>query len=130
MIVFALTAMISCNKKSGDELTIPFEKYQLDNGLDVVLHEDKSDPIVSVAIYYHVGSDREVPGRTGFAHLFEHIMFKATRDMPPEMLDRLTEDVGGFNNASTNDDFTNYYEVVPANVAQKVIAEAEQEEEE
>jgi zinc protease len=73
-----------------------------------------------------VGSKNDPPGRSGFAHLFEHLMFKSTADMPPETMDRLTEDVGGFNNASTWDDFTNYYETVPANHLQRVLwAEAE-----
>ena len=81
---------------------------------------------VSVAVWYDVGSKNDPPGRSGFAHLFEHLMFKATANMPPETFDRLTEDVGGFNNASTADDFTNYYETVPANHLQRVLwAEAE-----
>jgi len=121
MIVFALTAMISCNKKSGDELTIPFEKYQLDNGLSVVLHEDKSDPIVSVAIYYHVGSDREVPGRTGFAHLFEHMMFQQSENVPEDQYFRYIQSAGGTLNGSTNQDRTNYYEVVPKNALEMVL---------
>ena len=68
--------LVSCTS-TGDktEFSIDFEKYTLDNGLDVILHTDRSDPIVSVAIQYHVGSNREKPGRTGFAHLFEHMMF-------------------------------------------------------
>ena len=77
-------------------------------------------------VWYDVGSKDDPVGRSGFAHLFEHIMFKATRNMPAETLDRLTEDVGGFNNASTYDDFTNYYEVVPANHLERVLwAEAD-----
>ena len=83
--------MVSCQKKTGDELTMPFEKYELDNGLNVILHEDKSDPIVSVAIYYHVGCNREVPGRTGFAHLFEHMMFQQSENVPEDQFFRHTE---------------------------------------
>jgi len=82
----ALTAMIlfSCQQEKpagSDELSIDFDKYQLANGLDVVLHIDKSDPIVSLAILYHVGSNREVLGRTGFAHLFEHMMFQESENV-------------------------------------------------
>ena len=81
---------------------------------------------VSVQVWYDVGSKDDPRGRSGFAHLFEHMMFKATRNLVPEQFDRLTEDVGGFNNASTNDDYTNYYEVVPANHLQRLLwAEAE-----
>ncbi|MBY0423888.1 MAG: insulinase family protein, partial [Parvularculaceae bacterium] len=87
---------------------------------------DPSTANVSVHVWYRVGSKDDPKGRSGFAHLFEHIMFKATRNMPPEYFDRLTEDVGGFNNASTYDDFTNYYEVVPANHLERILwAEAE-----
>ena len=81
---------------------------------------------VSVQVWYDVGSKDDPRGRSGFAHLFEHMMFKSTRNMVPEQLDRMTEDVGGYNNASTNDDYTNYYEVVPANHLQRLLwAEAE-----
>src|SRR5262249_10480449 len=81
---------------------------------------------VAVQMWYAVGSKNDPPHRSGFAHLFEHLMFKATRDMPAESFDRLTEDVGGFNNASTHDHYTNYLEVVPANHLQRVLwAEAE-----
>ena len=98
----------------------------LDNGLRVYSIPDPSSPSVSVQVWYDVGSKDDPAARSGFAHLFEHLMFKATRNMVPEQFDRLTEDVGGFNNASTYDDFTNYYEVVPANHLQRLLwAEAE-----
>lgn len=87
----------------------------LKNGLKVVSLQDNSNPTVSIHVWYDVGGKDDPPGRSGFAHMFEHMMFKATRNMPNEKLDRLTEDVGGFNNASTWPDFTNYYEVVPSN---------------
>ncbi len=87
---------------------------------------DADTASVSVAVWYDVGSKNDPPGRSGFAHLFEHLMFKSTADMPPENMDRLTEDVGGYNNASTADDYTDYYETVPANHLQSVLwAEAE-----
>src|SRR6185295_7232315 len=99
---------------------------KLPNGLRVYSMPDPNTASVSIAVWYDVGSKDDPPGRSGFAHLFEHMMFKSTTNMPPENLDRLTEDVGGFNNASTNDDFTNYYETVPANHLEPVLwAEAD-----
>jgi zinc protease len=98
----------------------------LDNGLRVYAMRDPNTANVSVQVWYDVGSVDDPVGRSGFAHLFEHIMFKSTRNMPAEFFDRLTEDVGGFNNASTYDDFTNYYEVVPANHLERILwAEAD-----
>ena len=88
--------------------------------------EDHASPTVTVQVWYHVGSKDDPAGRSGFAHLFEHLMFKSTKHMHAEQMDRLTEDVGGANNASTGDDVTNYYEVVPANYLRTLLwAEAE-----
>jgi zinc protease len=87
----------------------------LANGMRIVSVQDTSSPTVSVHVWYDVGGKNDPPGRSGFAHMFEHMMFKATKNMPNEKMDRLTEDVGGFNNASTWPDYTNYYEVVPSN---------------
>lgn len=130
--VFALCACSGSKTKSGPASQtlyvepLKFSERTLSNGLRVFSMPDSSTANVSVQVWYDVGSKDDPVGRSGFAHLFEHIMFKATRNMPPETLDRLTEDVGGFNNASTNDDFTNYYEVVPANNLERVLwAEAE-----
>lgn len=105
-------------------ITVPPIVYQqrvLANGLKVYTSRDTTTPNVSVQVWYGVGSKDDPRGRSGFAHLFEHLMFKATRNMPSETLDRLTEDVGGFNNASTWDDFTNYYEVAPANHLERLL---------
>ena len=77
--------------------------------------------MVTTNVWFHVGSGDEKVRRTGFAHLFEHLMFKSTTNLPPEGFDRLTEDAGGFNNASTWNDFTNYYETVPANHLERVL---------
>ena len=105
---------------------IPFARRTLPNGLQVYESLDRGTPNVTVQLWYGVGSKDDPNGRSGFAHLFEHLMFKATRDLPAESFDRLTEDVGGMNNASTFDDFTDYYEVVPANHLERLIwAEAE-----
>ena len=100
---------------------IAYQERTLANGLRVFSAVDRTTPNVTVQVWYGVGSKDDPVGRSGFAHLFEHMMFKATRDMPSETIDRMTEDVGGFNNASTYDDFTNYYEVVPANHLQRLL---------
>ena len=92
-----------------------FRERTLPNGLRVLSVVDKSSPSVAINVWYHVGSKDDPDHRSGFAHLFEHIMFKSTKNMKAEMMDRLTEDVGGQNNAFTQDDVTVYYEVVPSN---------------
>jgi zinc protease len=100
---------------------IAYTHRTLANGLQVYAVLDRTTPNVTVQVWYGVGSKDDPAGRSGFAHLFEHMMFKATRDFPAESIDRFTEDVGGMNNASTADDFTNYYEVVPANHLERLI---------
>ena len=108
------------------ELPTGFTHRELSNGLEVYSARDTSTANVSVQVWYKVGSKDDPAGRSGFAHLFEHLMFKATRNLPSETIDRLTEDVGGSNNAFTADDTTAYYEIVPANHLQRVLfAEAE-----
>ena len=105
---------------------INFQQKTLPNGLRVLSAVDHSSPTVAIQVWYHVGSKDDPQGRSGFAHLFEHIMFKATKNMKSEMMDRLTEDVGGFNNAFTNPDVTVYYEVVPSNYLETLLwAEAD-----
>src|SRR5438552_5499112 len=94
---------------------IQFEKYKLPNGLEVILHEDHSTPIVAVDTWYHVGSGDEQLGRTGFAHLFEHIMFMGSQHVPVGAFDQLLEAAGANNNGSTTEDRTNYYETLPSN---------------
>jgi zinc protease len=101
------------NSKGG--LSIPYEKYQLKNGLDVILHQDKSDPIVALAIQYHVGSNREVPGKTGFAHLFEHMMFQQSENVGQDECFKIIQRAGGSLNGGTSSDGTIYFEVVPKN---------------
>jgi zinc protease len=105
---------------------LKYSQRVLTNGLRVLSLEDHSSPMVAVQVWYKVGAKDDPPGRSGFAHLFEHIMFKGTRNMKPEMMDRLTEDIGGYNNAATGDDFTHYYEEIPSNYLQTLLwAEAE-----
>lgn len=93
----------------------------LANGLKVVSLQDNSSPTVAIHVWYNVGGKNDPQSKSGFAHMFEHMMFKSTKNMPNEKMDRLTEDVGGFNNASTWDDFTNYYEVVPSNYLETLL---------
>jgi zinc protease len=94
---------------------LQFEKITLPNGLEVILHEDHSTPIVVVNTWYHVGSGDEKPGRTGFAHLFEHIMFMGSEHVPTGQFDKWLEAAGADNNGTTNTDRTNYYEQLPSN---------------
>ncbi|MDO7844091.1 M16 family metallopeptidase [Sphingomonas immobilis] len=105
---------------------IDFTERTLANGLKVYAIRDTGTSNVSVQVWYNVGSKDDPAGRSGFAHMFEHLMFKATRNLVAEQMDRLTEDVGGYNNASTSDDYTEYHEVVPANHLERLLfAEAD-----
>lgn len=121
-LILAVAILFSCTaKKSESPFSVPFEKYKLDNGLTVILHEDKSDPIVAVAIAFHVGSSREVPGKTGFAHLFEHMMFQRSENVGEDQLFRLIQGAGGELNGGTSFDYTVYYEVVPRNALEMAL---------
>jgi zinc protease len=105
---------------------LSFVERTLPNGLRVFAMPDKGTTSVSVQVWYDVGGRDDPKGRSGFAHMFEHLMFKSTRNMASEEMDRLTEDVGGNNNASTDDDFTEYHEVAPANHLERLLwAESE-----
>ena len=110
---------IAC--KEEKEFSLPYEKYVLENGLEVVLHEDKSDPIVSVAIQYHVGSAKEKPGKTGFAHFFEHMLFQRSEHLGRNAFFKKIRELGGTCNGSTAMDGTNYYETVPRDALEKVL---------
>lgn len=110
---------IAC--KEEKEFSLPYEKYVLENGLEVVLHEDKSDPIVSVAIQYHVGSAKEKPGKTGFAHFFEHMLFQRSEHLGRNAFFKKIQELGGTFNGSTAMDGTNYYETVPRDALEKVL---------
>ena len=117
-----------CASAFGQVKVAPLDikERTLSNGMKVVSVQDNSSPTVSIHVWYDVGGKNDPPGRSGFAHLFEHMMFKATANMPNEKMDRLTEDVGGFNNASTFPDYTNYFEVVPSNHLEALLwAEAD-----
>ncbi|MFN9544436.1 MAG: M16 family metallopeptidase [Alphaproteobacteria bacterium] len=130
------TLVAACSDTGGKKQAAPAEAFKVEplkytertlpNVLRVYSMPDSTTGNVAVHVWYEVGYKDDPAGLSGFAHLFEHIMFKATRNMPSETFDRLTEDVGGFNNASTWDDFTNYYAVVPANQLERILwAEAD-----
>lgn len=111
LIIMAMSALMAQNVR----LTVPYERIVLKNGLNVILHQDKTTPTISVNQWYHVGSGYEKPGRTGFAHLFEHLMFEGSKNVPEGKFDEWMESAGGNNNGSTNTDRTNYYEDIPSN---------------
>jgi len=114
-ILLLSTAMtIAMPQALAAEPTLPSDSYTLDNGLTVILHQDHSLPQVVVDTWYGVGSKNEVPGRTGFAHLFEHLMFMGTSRLPGSGYDNLMEQHGGWNNAWTSEDETNFYDVGPS----------------
>ncbi len=123
-VAFALVACTAAVQPSparmaqapgASAIKIPYESYALPNGLTVILAPDHATPTVAVDIWYHVGSKNEVVGRTGFAHLFEHVMFTGSGHVPYGIHDKLTEGVGGSNNGTTSNDRTTYYETVPSN---------------
>lgn len=123
--IFALTLTITAfGQLKVSPLNI--KERTLPNGMKVVSVLNNTSPTVAIHVWYDVGGKNDPLGKSGFAHMFEHMMFKSTKNMPNEKLDRLTEDVGGFNNASTHPDFTNYYEVVPSNHLEPLLwAEAD-----
>lgn len=94
---------------------VEFVQYSLDNGLDVILHQDNSAPVVTTSVMYHVGAKDENPERTGFAHFFEHLLFEGTKNIPKGEWFKIVSSNGGTNNANTSDDRTYYYEIFPSN---------------
>jgi len=128
-ILFILSSLLLAasgfaQAKKDNRLTFPKIDYThrtLANGMEVYAIPDRSSPTVAIQVWYRVGSKDDPPGRSGFAHLFEHIMFKSTKHMADEQMDRLTEDVGGANNATTRDDATQYYEVIPSNYLETLL---------
>ena len=121
--IFLITIFLmnNCSNKQNNTFSIDYEQYQLDNGLTVILHEDKSDPIVGVAIQYHVGSNREIPGRTGFAHLFEHMLFQESQHVGQDQFFKKIQNVGAkvdgiiMNDLDTSKDsyYSYYYSYSP-----------------
>jgi len=112
VLLLATAPALAAGQKT---LEVPYTQFTLPNGLHVILHEEHTVPLVTVNVWYHVGSAREKPGRTGFAHLFEHLMFMGSGHAKYGAFDQLLETAGGTNNASTAEDRTNYYIDVPSN---------------
>ena len=108
LVWLAALALAAPAAAQAPALSVDYERFQLANGLDVVLHRNPATPVVSVNTWYHVGSAREAPGRTGFAHLFEHLMFEGSGHVPEGAIDEWLEEAGGGANGSTTTDRTNY----------------------
>ncbi len=113
--------LVDQQDKVPGSLLIPYEKYQLSNGLTVILHEDDSDPLTYIDMTYHVGSAREELGKSGFAHFFEHMMFQGSKNVGEQQHFKIVNGAGGSMNGSTNQDRTNYYQTVPANQLEKIL---------
>src|ERR1700754_4819482 len=105
----------------GADMKIPFEKYKLKNGMRVILSQDNSVPVVAVYVLYDVGARSEEKGRTGFAHLFEHMMFQGSANAPKGVHFQIVEANGGHVNGSTHPDFTDYFEILPSNKLQLAL---------
>jgi len=130
--IYSLIALLifcmSCEEKPKEpvqeiekDFAIDYEKFTLDNGLEVILHQDNSDPIVAVATIMHVGSNREKPGKTGFAHFFEHMSFNDSENVPVGANRKMIPEWGGSRNGGTSNDYTVYYEVVPKDAFEKIL---------
>jgi len=120
-VLFLLSIFASVNCANQGLFYIDYEKYELENGLEIILHEDRSDPIVSVAVLYHVGSGREEKGRKGFAHLFEHMMFNGSQHVGPGLFDKKIEETGGWASGMIFEDGTLYYEIIPNNALEMAL---------
>jgi len=122
-LVLPLLALLAVplGAQSPAPLQVPYRQFRLANGLTVILHRDASIPAVAVNVWYYVGSGNEKPGRTGFAHLFEHLMFEGSKHVPEGQFDILLEGAGGDNNGSTNNDRTNYVIDVPTNALELAL---------
>jgi len=119
-LLITMTTTASATEQPAG-ISIPHEQYQLENGLNVILHEDHALPQVVVNLWYGVGAKDEQPGRSGFAHLFEHLMFMGTVHLPGSGFDERMEAYGGWNNAWTSGDATDYYEVGPSNLLETFL---------
>src|SRR5690606_27993265 len=112
--------VVACAVRAAD-VDIPYEEFYLDNGLRVIVHEDRKAPIVAVTLWYHVGSKNEKRGKTGFAHLFEHLMFNGSENHDAEYFEPLEELGGTSLNGTTDFDRTNYFQTVPKTVLDRVL---------
>lgn len=119
--VLLFIALSATSMAQSVHLSVPYERFMLKNGLTVLMHVDSTTPTAAVNMWYHVGSGYEKPGRTGFAHLFEHLMFMGSKHVPTGRFDALLEAAGADNNGSTNNDRTNYYEDLPKNALELAL---------
>ena len=119
----AIAAPLSAQEKSPEirPPKLEFTQHKLANGLQVILLEEHEVPVINLQVWYHVGGKDEQPGHTGFAHLFEHLMFKGSAHVGPDEHSRIIEAIGGFDNASTYDDYTNFFETFPSNYLERMI---------
>ncbi len=113
--------VLTAGSLEAQALKVPVETFTLPNGLRVAVHEDHAAPLVAVNVWYHVGSGREVPGRSGFAHLFEHMLFQGSAHVGDDQHFAIVQEAGGTLNGSTNGDRTNYFELVPANFLETAL---------
>lgn len=120
-LVAALVVPLNARQAPAPRLAVPYREFTLPNGLHVILHRDTSVPVVTVNVWYHVGSGSEKPGRTGFAHLFEHLMFEGSKHVPEGAFDSWLEGAGADNNGSTTPDRTNYYIDGPSNALELML---------
>ena len=116
-----VTFVDAVERKPGDEVVIPYRRFELDNGLTVILHRDTSDPLVHVDVTYHVGSAREDVGKSGFAHFFEHMMFQGSENVGDEQHFKIVSESGGTLNGTTSTDRTNYFQTAPSNQLEKLL---------
>ena len=121
VVLLALVIVAAPLAAQSPPLEVPYRLFRLANGLTVILHRDTSVPVVGVNVWYHVGSANERPGRTGFAHLFEHLMFEGSKHVKEGEFDTLLEGAGANNNGSTNNDRTNYIIDVPKNALELAL---------
>lgn len=121
LFLLLTTPVVAQTSPQPPPLTVPYTEFTLANGLHVILHQDRSVPVVAVNVWYHVGSANERLGRTGFAHLFEHLMFEGSKHVPEGAFDTLLEGAGGSNNGSTNSDRTNYFDDIPSNALELAL---------
>ncbi len=108
-------------QRAAEEVSVPYTAFALSNGLEVVVHEDHRLPLAAVVVLYHTGSGREEPGKTGLAHLFEHVMFEGSASVPWGAFDVWLEQAGGSSNGGTNQDYTSYQDVVPSNALELAL---------
>jgi zinc protease len=121
LLLMTAASPLASQEQARATVDLPFVAFTLPNGLRVIVHEDRSVPLVAVNIWYHVGSKDERPGRTGFAHLFEHVMFEGSANVAEGQFDELLEAAGGNNNGSTTEDRTNYWETVPSSALELAL---------